>query len=111
MTNSTEPLHLLNQLVKRDRITVRELGKILGIDHSAAARILQGKRGITVKHAKTLAAIFGISASAFLGIDDDPGNVIGIKNRETPKMSNGYDEQKSTHNRKGTDHGTCRSGR
>jgi antitoxin component HigA of HigAB toxin-antitoxin module len=68
MTNSTEPLSLLNELVKRDRITVRELGKILGIDHSAAARILQGKRGITLKHAKTLGDRFSVRPGAFLGI-------------------------------------------
>jgi plasmid maintenance system antidote protein VapI len=68
VTTPIEPLDLLNELVKRDRITVRELGKILGIDHSAAARILQGKRGITVKHAKRLGERFSVRAGAFLGI-------------------------------------------
>src|ERR1700730_1750643 len=33
------PLELLNALVKEKEVTTRELGAILGVDHSAASRI------------------------------------------------------------------------
>ena len=47
-------------------ITTRELGKILGIDHSVAARILKGERAIKVEHAKSLGAWSKMDSKAFL---------------------------------------------
>src|ERR1700722_7738276 len=44
------PLELLNYLVEENKITTRELGKILQVDHSVAARILKDERKITVDH-------------------------------------------------------------
>src|ERR1700687_1107600 len=55
---TSSPLELLNYLVEENGISTRELGKILGIDHSVAARILKGERAITVQHAKSLGARF-----------------------------------------------------
>src|ERR1700722_4901777 len=40
------PLAILNSLVQEQGVTTRALGKILGVDHSVAARILQGERAI-----------------------------------------------------------------
>jgi HTH-type transcriptional regulator/antitoxin HigA len=60
------PLEILNSLVQEHNITTRELGKILGIDHSVAARILRGERTITVEHAKSLGARFKMDPKAFL---------------------------------------------
>jgi HTH-type transcriptional regulator/antitoxin HigA len=63
---AASPLEILNYLVEENDLTTRELGKILGIDHSVAARILRGERTITVEHAKNLGARFKIDPKAFL---------------------------------------------
>jgi HTH-type transcriptional regulator/antitoxin HigA len=63
------PRELLNFLVEENGITTRELGALLGIDHSAAARILKGTRSITPEHAKRLGERFAIRPSGFLGLD------------------------------------------
>jgi HTH-type transcriptional regulator / antitoxin HigA len=64
--DKTSPLEILNYLVEENGVTTRELGKILGIDHSVAARILRGERSITVDHAKSLGARFKMDPKAFL---------------------------------------------
>jgi HTH-type transcriptional regulator/antitoxin HigA len=63
---ASSPLELLNYLVEENDLTTRELGKILGIDHSVAARILKGERAITVEHAKSLGIRFKMDPKAFL---------------------------------------------
>ena len=63
-----EPLEVLRYLVEENGITTRELGKILGVDHSVAARILTGDRSITVEHAKNLGARFKVEPQLFLGL-------------------------------------------
>jgi HTH-type transcriptional regulator / antitoxin HigA len=63
---TSSPLEVLNYLVEENDISTRELGKILGIDHSVAARILKGGRAITVEHAKSLGARFKMAPEAFL---------------------------------------------
>jgi HTH-type transcriptional regulator/antitoxin HigA len=63
---TSSPLEILNYLGEENGITTRELGKILGIDHSVAARILKGERTITVDHAKSLGARFKMDPKAFL---------------------------------------------
>lgn len=60
------PLEMLNYLVEENDLTTRELGKILGIDHSVAARILKGERAITIEHAKSLGARFKVDPKVFL---------------------------------------------
>jgi HTH-type transcriptional regulator/antitoxin HigA len=64
--NSSDPLELLQYLVEENSITARELGKILNVDPSVAARILKGERGITVEHAKSLGARFKVDPKVFL---------------------------------------------
>jgi HTH-type transcriptional regulator / antitoxin HigA len=59
---------LLGYLVTENGITTRELGKILGVDHSVAARILTGDRSITVQHAKHLGDHFKVDPGLFLGL-------------------------------------------
>lgn len=66
---ATDPLELLKHLVEENGITTRALGEILGLDHSAAARILKGERSITPEHAKKLGARFKLRPSAFLGVE------------------------------------------
>jgi len=44
---AAHPLEMLRYLVEENGITTRELGKILGVDHSVAARILTGHRSVT----------------------------------------------------------------
>jgi len=64
----SSPLELLNYLVEENKITTRELGKILEVDHSVAARILKDERKITVDHAKKLADRFKLRPEAFLDL-------------------------------------------
>jgi HTH-type transcriptional regulator/antitoxin HigA len=63
-----DPLEVLRHLVEENGITTRVLGKILGVDHSVAARILTGDRSITVEHAKSLGARFKVEPQFFLGL-------------------------------------------
>jgi HTH-type transcriptional regulator / antitoxin HigA len=63
---TSSALEILNYLVEENGITTRGLGKILGVDHSVAARILKGERAITVEHAKSLGARFKMDPKAFL---------------------------------------------
>ena|ERR1700692_3300047 len=63
---AASPKETLNYLVKENDISTRELGKILGIDHSVAARILKGERAITIEHAKSLGARFKVDPKVFL---------------------------------------------
>jgi HTH-type transcriptional regulator / antitoxin HigA len=65
---ASSPLEILNYLVEENGISTRGLGKILGIDHSVAARILKGERAITVEHAKSLGTRFKMAPEAFLGL-------------------------------------------
>jgi len=62
------PVEMLRYLVVENRITTRQLGAILGVDHSVAARILIGERSITVEHAKKLGARFKVNPQLFLGL-------------------------------------------
>jgi HTH-type transcriptional regulator / antitoxin HigA len=64
----SDPLELLLYLVEENNITARELGEILDVDHSVAARILKRERGITVEHAKSLGARFKVDPKVFLGL-------------------------------------------
>jgi len=63
---ASSPREMLNYLVQENDISTRELGKILGVDHSVAARILKGDRAITIEHAKSLGARFKVDPKAFL---------------------------------------------
>jgi HTH-type transcriptional regulator / antitoxin HigA len=65
-----DPVEMLRYLVEENQITTRQLGAILGVDHSVAARILNGDRSITVEHAKKLRARFNVSPQLFLGLID-----------------------------------------
>jgi HTH-type transcriptional regulator / antitoxin HigA len=65
---SADSLECLRYLVEENKITTRQLGDILGVDHSVAARILTGERSITVEHAKKLGARFKVNPQLFLGL-------------------------------------------
>jgi antitoxin component HigA of HigAB toxin-antitoxin module len=62
------PLALLKYLVEENEISTRDLGAILGVDHSVAARILRGERAITLEHAKSLGARFKLQPTIFLSL-------------------------------------------
>jgi HTH-type transcriptional regulator/antitoxin HigA len=66
--DASDPLELLQYLVEENGISARELGGILDVDHSTAARILKGERGITVEHAKKLGARFKVDPKIFVGL-------------------------------------------
>ena len=63
-----DPIEMLRYLIEENQITTRQLGVILGVDHSVAARILTGERSITVEHAKKLGARFKVNPQLFLGL-------------------------------------------
>jgi HTH-type transcriptional regulator / antitoxin HigA len=67
----SDPLELLCYLVEENGISTRELGKILGVDHSVASRILKGERTITLAHAKNLGARFKVEPQLFLKLRGD----------------------------------------
>ncbi|MBV9644167.1 MAG: transcriptional regulator [Verrucomicrobia bacterium] len=62
----SEPLEVLRYLVEENGLSTRELGKILKLDHSVAARILKGERAITIEHARNLGIRFKVSPELFL---------------------------------------------
>jgi HTH-type transcriptional regulator / antitoxin HigA len=62
------PVKILRYLVEENQITTRQLGTVLGVDHSVASRILSGERSITVEHAKKLGARFKVEPQLFLGL-------------------------------------------
>lgn len=62
------PVEPLSFLVEENDVTTRELGALLGVDHSVAARILKGQRSITPEHAKKLGERFAIRPGRFLGL-------------------------------------------
>jgi HTH-type transcriptional regulator/antitoxin HigA len=64
--NPIDPTQLLRHLVQENDISTRELGRILAIDHSVAARILKGERAITIEHAKSLSTRFKVDPKIFL---------------------------------------------
>jgi len=49
-------------------ISVRELAKALGVPHNRIAAILRGQRAVTADTALRLAAYFGTSADAWMGL-------------------------------------------
>jgi HTH-type transcriptional regulator / antitoxin HigA len=59
---------MLKSLCREHRINTRQLGEVLGVDQSVAARILSGERSITVEHAKKLGTRFHVMPSLFLDI-------------------------------------------
>jgi antitoxin component HigA of HigAB toxin-antitoxin module len=59
---------MLKSLCREHGINSPQLGGILGVDQSVAARILSGERSITVEHAKKLATCFHVVPSVFLDI-------------------------------------------
>jgi HTH-type transcriptional regulator / antitoxin HigA len=61
------PLELLNSLVEDNGLSTRQLGAVLGIDHSAVSRILRGERSITAEHARRLGEYFAIRPGRFIG--------------------------------------------
>ncbi|HEY0793859.1 MAG TPA: helix-turn-helix domain-containing protein [Chthoniobacterales bacterium] len=63
------PVELLQFLVEENGLTTREIGTLLGIHPSTAARILKGQRSITPEHAKKLGARFAVRPSRFLDLD------------------------------------------
>ena len=62
------PVELLNFLVEDNEVSTRELGELLGLDHSTVSRILKGQRSITPEHAQKLGERFAIRPSRFLGL-------------------------------------------
>jgi HTH-type transcriptional regulator / antitoxin HigA len=61
-------LEVLRHLVEENKISTRELSRILGKDESLGSLILSGKRSITVEHAIALAKHFGLGPEIFLNL-------------------------------------------
>jgi HTH-type transcriptional regulator/antitoxin HigA len=59
---------MLKLLCQEHGINTRQLGELLGVDQSIAARILSGKRSFTVEHARKLGTRFHMTPSLFLDI-------------------------------------------
>ena len=61
----SSPLDRLRFLMHEREMTAAELGQLLG-NRSAAAMVLQGKRGLSTAQISTLARHFAVSASLFI---------------------------------------------
>lgn len=57
---------LLAALVEEHELTAADLGKIIRVDASHAAKILRGDRSITAAHAKRFARHFAVSVESLL---------------------------------------------
>lgn len=60
-------LSALSFLLSENDMTGNDLAKLLGVDRSAAYKILKGARGLTVEHVRRLCERFQVSADLFLG--------------------------------------------
>ena len=61
----SSPLRTLKDLLEIHNMTASELGRILG-NRELGSKILRGERKLTLKHVRTLAGRFGVSADLFL---------------------------------------------
>jgi HTH-type transcriptional regulator / antitoxin HigA len=59
-------LETLQSLLESHNLTAADLSKILGVHRTLGPMILRGERKLTLKHVKTLAKHFGVSADAFI---------------------------------------------
>jgi HTH-type transcriptional regulator / antitoxin HigA len=60
-------LELVRMLLDENGLTGDDLADLLGIDRSAAYKILKGGRNLTAEHVRRLADRFAISSDAILG--------------------------------------------
>lgn len=59
-------LAMLKYVLEESDLGGDDLAKIIGVDRSVAYRILQGERGLTASHIKSLCVRFGVSADLFI---------------------------------------------
>ena len=62
-TTSRETLQML---LESHDMSPADLSKLLGVHRTLGPMILRGERKLTLKHVKTLAKYFGVSADAFI---------------------------------------------
>jgi len=56
----------LEMLLESHQMSAADLSKILGVHRTLGPMILRGERKLTLKHVKTLAKYFGVSADALI---------------------------------------------
>jgi HTH-type transcriptional regulator/antitoxin HigA len=59
-------LEALNHLLEASGMNAADLARLLGVHRTLGAMILRGERKLTLKHVRTLARHFGVSADVFL---------------------------------------------
>ena len=59
-------VHVLKHLMEEHGMSAADLSRILNTSRNLGAMILRGERKLTLKHVRTLARHFGVSADLFL---------------------------------------------
>ena len=62
------PTDILRYLLEANKLSTRELRRVLGKDESIVSKILNGERSITIEHAKKLGFRFGLDPAVFLDL-------------------------------------------
>lgn len=65
-TRQVPPLERLKHLLDEHGMKAADLSRLLGASRQLGPMILRGERAITVDHARTLGAHFGLPAGAFI---------------------------------------------
>jgi HTH-type transcriptional regulator/antitoxin HigA len=60
-------LEALQHLIDAQGMSAADLARLLGVHRTLGAMLLRGERKLTLKHVRTLARHFGVSADLFLG--------------------------------------------
>jgi antitoxin component HigA of HigAB toxin-antitoxin module len=60
-------LEALHHLLDAHSLSAADLSRLLDVHRTLGAMILRGERKLTLKHVRTLARHFGVSADVFLG--------------------------------------------
>lgn len=60
-------LDMLKHLLGEQELSAADLSRLLGGSRNLGAMILRGERKLTLKHVRTLATHFGVSAGLFVG--------------------------------------------
>jgi len=68
---NSSPVEVLRYLMEENRISTRQMSRILGKDESIVSKILKGERSITIEHARKFGHHFGVNPGLFLRLSDE----------------------------------------
>lgn len=75
-------MNKIKELRTSRKLSLRDLGEQLNIDHANLSKMERNVLGITSENAVLLAKFFGVSVDYLLGLDTIPSNVLPLNNSE-----------------------------